>query len=78
MLWIGLGPEQGRALAYVHGAARGWRAVGGQPELIAERGYMTFIGKRVMYWKQLNTCEQERAEPERPGLWDEYAVEVAE
>lgn len=61
MLWIGLGTEMDRALAYI------WMS------LAAERGYTSFSTKRDYYWQQLDEQEQARAQAERDALWAEYS-----
>jgi uncharacterized protein len=61
MLWIGLGTEKDRALAYI------WMS------LAAERGYTSFSTKRDHYWQELDEQEQARAEAERDALWADYS-----
>ncbi len=65
MLWIGLGADKDRGLAYV------WM------DLAAERGYRSFSEKRDMYWQQLDEHERARAKQQGPAIRAEYADAVA-
>jgi hypothetical protein len=66
MLWIGLGAPKDRALAYV------WM------DLAAERGYLSFVEKRKLYWDQLDESERIRAEREGAAIRADYGDAVAE
>ncbi|WP_411832425.1 sel1 repeat family protein [Pseudoxanthomonas mexicana] len=66
MYWIGLGTVKDRALAYI------WM------ELAAERGYLSFVEKRRMYWQHLDEDERARVQKDAPSLRAEYADEAAE
>lgn len=66
MLWIGLGTQKNRGLAYV------WM------ELAAERGYAAFVEKRDRYWRELDEQERQVATTQGDAIRAEYADEVAE
>lgn len=66
MLWVGVGVQKDRALAYV------WMG------LAAERGYTSFSKKRDRYWSELGEMERVRARQEGPAIRAEYRDVAAE
>lgn len=65
MLWNGEGVARDRAMAYV------WA------DLAAERGYPRFVATRERFWTELDSEQRHAALAAGPGIFDEYADDVA-